>query len=85
MTNLGLYVAELQVTSLHVQDHVLGPQPAFYVQLPELGQAVIQAAGLLTVQLTGEQVLQPGRHGGKTELTCGPPVVSNNLIYINLS
>lgn len=61
-SDLGLDVAEHQISSQHLHDHLLGPEATFAVQPLQLGHAVVQRLQLLTVQLTGQKVL-----GGVTE------------------
>lgn len=56
-SDLALDVAEHQISSEHLQDHLLGPEATFAVQPLQLGHAVVQRLQLPAVQLTGEEVL----------------------------
>lgn len=58
--DLGLDVAEHQISSVYLHDHVLGPEATFAVQPLQFGHAVVQRLQLPTVQLTGQEVLGGG-------------------------
>lgn len=60
-SDLGLDVAEHQISSMQLHDHLLGPQATFAVQPFQLGHAVVQRLQFLTIQLAGQKVL--GREG----------------------
>lgn len=65
--DLGLDVAEHQISSVHLHDHVLGPEATFAVQPLQFGHAVFQRLQLPTVQLTGQEVLGGGGGGSQRE------------------
>lgn len=62
-SDLGLDVAEHQISSVHLHDHLLGPEATFAVQPLQLGHAVVQRLQLPTVQLAGQEVLGGGHRG----------------------
>lgn len=65
--DLGLDVAEHQISSMNLHDHLLGPQAPFVVQPLQLGHTVVQRLQLPAIQVAGQEVLGGGGyHSVKT-------------------